>query len=59
VDTEEKLQNSSGFKMLRTAAEKKEQMDLLQKNIDSIRIVMDELKKESNQLKIEREKTPK
>lgn len=59
VDTEEKLQNSSGFKMLRTAAEKKEQMDLLQKNIDSIRIVMDELKKESNQLKIERKKTPK
>ena len=59
VDTEEKLQNSSGFKMLRTAAEKKEQMDLLQKNIDSIKIAMDELKKESNQLKLELEKIPK
>lgn len=59
VETEKKLQNASGFKLLRTGAEKKEQTDLLQKNIDSFRSAMEELKKESDQLKLEMEKIPK
>jgi len=59
VDTEKKLQNAAGFKLLRTDTEKKEQMDLLQKNIDSFRTAMEELKKESDQLKLEMEKIPK
>ena len=56
--TEKKLQNASGFKLLRTAEEKKEQMDLLQKNIDSFKIEMSQLKNESDQLKLELEKIP-
>lgn len=59
VDTEKKLLNAAEFKVLRTAVEKKEQMDLLQKNIDSFRTAIDELKKESNQLKLDIEKMPK
>jgi hypothetical protein len=59
VDTEKKLEQASGFKLLRTGAEKKGQMDLLQKNIDSFRTAMEELKKESDQLKLEMEKIPK
>ncbi len=59
VDTEKKLEQASGFKLLRTGAEKKGQMELLQKNIDSFRTAMDELKKESDQLKLEMEKIPK
>ena len=59
VETQKKLENASGFKLLRTGAEKKEQMDLLQKNIDSFRTAMEELKNESNQLKLEMEKMPK
>lgn len=59
VETQKKLENASGFKLLRTGAEKKEQMDLLQKNIDSFRTAMDELKNESDQLKLEMEKIPK
>lgn len=54
--TEKKLQDASGFKLLRTAAEKKEQMDLLQKNIDSFKNEMTQLKNESDQLKLELEK---
>ncbi|SHG15370.1 protein of unknown function [Flavobacterium fluvii] len=58
VVTEKKLQDASGFKLLRTAEEKKEQMDLLQKNIDSFRNEMSKLKNESDQLKLELEKIP-
>ncbi|WP_310559846.1 GYF domain-containing protein [Flavobacterium sp.] len=58
VETEKKLEQASGFKLLRTGAEKKEQMDLLQKNIDSFRTAINELKKESDQLKLEMEKIP-
>jgi hypothetical protein len=54
--TEKKLHDVSGFKLLRSAAEKKEQMDLLQKNIDSFKNEMNQLKQESNQLKLELEK---
>lgn len=54
--TEKKLNNTSGFKLLRTATEKKEQMDLLKKNIDSFKNEMQRLKEESNQLKLELEK---
>lgn len=59
VETEKKLQKASVFKLLRTGAEKKEQMDLLQKNIDSFKTAMNKLKKESDQLKLEMEKIPK
>lgn len=59
VETEKKLENASGFKLLRTASEKKEQMDLLEKNIDSFKIKMSQLKNESDQLKLELEKIPK
>ncbi|WP_269240013.1 GYF domain-containing protein [Flavobacterium limnophilum] len=56
--TEKKLKDASGFKLLRTAAEKKEQMDLLQKNIDSFKNEINQLKNESDQLKLELEKIP-
>ena len=59
VETEKKLEQASGFKLLRTGAEKKGQMDLLQKNMDSFRTAMDKLKQESDQLKLEMEKIPK
>lgn len=55
-ETEKKLKSTSGFKLLRTQAEKKEQLDLLQKNIDSIKTVISTLKEESGQLKLELEK---
>ena len=58
-ENEKKLNNTSGFKLLRTAAEKKEQMDLLQKNIDSFKNEISRLKNESDQLKLELEKIPK
>ena len=58
-ESEKKLQKTSDFKLLRSATEKKEQIDLLQKHIDSIKTVMNELKKESDQLKLEFEKIPK
>ncbi len=57
--TENKLKDATSFKLLRTAAEKKEQMDLLQKNIDSFKNEMTKLKNESDQLKLELEKIPK
>jgi hypothetical protein len=53
------LSSASGFKLLRTAAEKKEQMSLLQNTIDSIKNEMSQLKKESEELKLEMEKIPK
>ncbi|MBF2708471.1 DUF4339 domain-containing protein [Flavobacterium soyangense] len=56
-ETEKKLNDVSGFKLLRTASEKKEQMNLLQKNIDSFKIETVKLKNESDQLKLELEKT--
>jgi len=59
IETKKKLQNTSGFKLLRTAEEKKQQMDLLQKNIDSFKNEINLLKNESNQLKIEMEKISK
>lgn len=55
-ETEKKLNDASGFKLLRTAAEKKEQMNLLQKNIDSFKVEMVKLKNESDQLRLELEK---
>ena len=58
-ETEKKLKNTSGFKLLRTESEKKEQMDLLQKNIDSFKNEISRLKNESDQLKLELEKIPK
>lgn len=54
--TEKKLKEATGFKILRTATEKKEQMELLQKNIDSFKNEMIQLKNESDQLKLELEK---
>jgi hypothetical protein len=56
TETEKKLKDVSGFKLLRTAAEKKTQMNLLQKNIDSFKIEMVKLKNESDQLQLELEK---
>lgn len=56
TNTEKKLKDVSSFKLLRTAAEKKEQMNLLQKNIDSFKIEMVKLKNESDQLRLELEK---
>jgi hypothetical protein len=53
------LNSASGFKLLRTAADKKEQMSLLQNTIDSIKNEMSQLKKESEELKLEMEKIPK
>lgn len=59
VATENKLKEASGFKLLRTASEKKEQMSLLQKDIDSLKNEKIQLKNESDQLKLELEKYPK
>lgn len=56
--TKEDLENASGFKLFRTAEEKKEQMSLLEKNIDFIQNEMYQLKSESDQLKLELEKIP-
>lgn len=56
--TKLKLKNATGFKIFRTAAEKKEQLYELQKRIDSIDKDIDRLKIESNQLKLDLEKIP-
>jgi len=56
-ESEKKLNDASGFKFFRTADEKKEQMNVLHKEIDSFKNQIDQLKKESNQLKLEIEKT--
>jgi len=54
--TEKKLENAAGFKVLRTPAEKKEQMDVLQNEINKSNSEIKLLQKESNQLKLELEK---
>ena len=56
--TEKKLEKASGFKVLRTEKEKKEQMNLLQNEINNYKIEIEQLQKESNQLKLELEKIP-
>ena len=53
-----KLNNASGFKILRTSTEKKEELNALQLQIDSIYKDIDHLKIESNQLKLDLEKIP-
>jgi hypothetical protein len=58
-ETEKKLQKASDFKLLRSDAEKNKEIDLLQKNIDSFTNALYELNKESDQLKLELEKTQK
>lgn len=54
--TEKKLEKAAGFKVLRTAAEKKEQMTVLQNEITKCKSEIELLQKESNQLKLELEK---
>lgn len=56
--TEKKLEKASGFKALRTEKEKKEQMNLLQNEINNYKIEIEQLQKESDQLKLELEKIP-
>ena len=56
--TEEKLKKASGFKVLRTVVEKKEQMKLLQNEIANYKSEIEQLKQESDQLKLELEKIP-
>lgn len=51
-----KLQEVSGFKLLRTAAEKKEQMDNLNNEITSYLTQIESLKQEQNQLQLDLEK---
>ena len=55
-ETERKLLNASSFKLLRTQAEKTEQINELQKEVDSFNRVIDQLKKESNRIQLELEK---
>ena len=59
LENEKKLNEASGFKILRSPLQKKEQMDLLQKNLDSVKSEMEKLRMESDQLKLELEKIPK
>jgi GYF domain 2 len=54
--TEKKLEKAAGFKVLRTATEKKEQMTVLQNEITKCKSEIELLQKESNQLKLELEK---
>jgi hypothetical protein len=54
--TEKKLKKASGFKVLRTESEKKEQMNVLQSEINNYKSEIEHLQKESNQLKLELEK---
>ena len=53
---EKKLEKAAGFKVLRTAAEKNEQMNLLQNEINKSKSEIELLQKESDQLKLELEK---
>ena len=55
-ETEQKLNDASGFKLLRSAEQKREQMNLLQNNINFYKIEIEKLKNESDQLKLELEK---
>lgn len=54
--TEKKVEKASGFKILRTPAEKQEQLDVLQNEIKKYKSEIELLQKESNQLKLELEK---
>ncbi len=54
--TQKKLENTSSFKFLRTAEEKKEQISLLQKNIIDYKTENEDLEKESDELELELEK---
>ncbi len=54
--TEKKLEKAAGFRVLRTATEKKEQMDALQNEINKSKSEIEVLQKEFNQLKLELEK---
>lgn len=59
IETEKKLQQASESKLLRTGTEKKQQMDLFQKNIDSLKNEINLLENEAEKLKMEMEKIPK
>ena len=54
--TEKKLKNASSYRVLRTEAEKREQLKLLQKEIANYKSEIEQLQKESDQLKLELEK---
>lgn len=54
--TKEKLKDASGFKLFRSAMTKKEELFLLQKEIDAINAKIIPLKRESNVLKLMLEK---
>ena len=51
-----KLEDTSSFKLLRTAAERNEQMSLLQKEISDYKTENKKLENESDELKLELEK---
>jgi hypothetical protein len=53
---QKKLEDTSSFKFLRTADEKKEQISLLQKEISDYKTENDKLENESDELKLELEK---
>lgn len=53
---EKKLNNASKFKLFRTEAEKKEQINVLHKEIDSLNNQIDQLKKDSNRMQLEIDK---
>jgi len=57
-ETEKKLINASGFKLLRSPSDKKKQLDLLENNINFYKMEMEKLRNESDQLKLELEKIP-
>lgn len=58
-ETERKLIDAEDFRLLRSQAEKKRQLDLLGNNINFYRNAMVKLRNESDQLKLELEKYPK
>lgn len=55
-EAKNKLEDTKGFKLLRTATEKNDQISLIQNNIDSYKNEIDKLNKEANVLKLELEK---
>ena len=55
-EAKNKLEDANGFKLLRTAGERNDQINALQNNIDLYTIEIDKLKKESSLLKLELEK---
>ena len=54
--TEKKLNNASGYRILRTPEEKKEQLNSLQNEIANYKNEIEQLQQESDQLKLELEK---